>query len=192
MPHFIARISGSPIGTLAAHAMGLLRVATIGAVLAVALHPSTTSATEPPTDTDRAGATPMHVLVVSSVIDGGRTATGHVFDADDGEDRFDEGDDEFDCDTDDDEDSCEDEDRGDEDSDADEAGCRDYDDGEDRCLDGEVRTLPQSSDARPEPSAPVPAAVPSADSIDLTNVGALAAVIGLAAGGIRRLWRTRF
>ena len=76
MPHFIAWISGSPIGTLAAHVMGLIRVAAIGAVLAMALHPSTASAAEPGSDTDRAGSTPMHVLVVSSVIDGGGTATG--------------------------------------------------------------------------------------------------------------------
>jgi len=45
-------------------------------------------------------------------------------DADDGEDHFDEGDDEFGGD------------ESDESGDGAEAGCRDYDDGEDRCLDG--------------------------------------------------------
>jgi hypothetical protein len=48
-------------------------------------------------------------------------------DADDGEDHFDEGDDEF---------GGDESDESDESDDGSEAGCRDYDDGEDRCLDG--------------------------------------------------------
>ena len=90
MSHFIAPSASSPVRTFVARARGLVRLAALAAVLAVAIQPSATNAAESGTDTDRAGVTRM-----LAVIDCSGNASGHGFDIDDGEDRFDEGDDEF-------------------------------------------------------------------------------------------------
>jgi hypothetical protein len=192
--YFIALRNGSPVRTLTAPVRGLVRLAAIAALLAVAIHPSATIAAEPRTETDRAGVTPVLAVAAWSVIDGDGTIAGHGFEADDGEDHFDEGDDEFDCaNVGDDDDECEgaddrvDNDEGD-------GGCANFDDGEDRCLgDGDDHFDEEDDEfgARPAPTDRRLPGTSAAAPLDLSAPGALAAVIGLGAGSVWLLRRAR-
>jgi hypothetical protein len=195
--YFIALRNGSPVRTVTASARGLVRLAAIAAVLVVAIHPSATNAAAFQTEADRADTTPVLAIGTWSANDGSRKAAGHGFDADDGEDQFDEGDDEFDCDNvDEGEDACENDpgDSGDEEVDENEAGCANFDDGNDRCLDDGQDHLDEGDDefgAQPAPTDTRISATSAAAPLDLSAPGALAAVIGLGAGSVWLLRRAR-
>ena len=120
----------------------------------------------------------------------GAGSTDLSFQNDDGEDHFDEGDDEFDCtnakggadacDEDDDEDRFDDgEDRFDEGDDEFEAGCANFDDGEDRCLD-DVQLQIDQPQSTPNTKDPATAAAASPDRA--LGIAAIASLITLGGG----------
>jgi hypothetical protein len=201
----IAPRGGSPARTFIARSRGLVRLAALAAVLAMAIHPSATIAAELGSDADQGDVTAVLARSALSAIDCGGNAAGHGFDVDDGEDQFDEGDDEYEraCpNVDDGEDWCVDDaqdhvDEGDDEyegSDADESACANVNDAEDRRLDdGEdhVDEGDDEFDARSEPIDARPSATSAATALDLSAPGAAAAVIGLGAGGAWLLRRAR-
>jgi hypothetical protein len=175
----IARIGApAPLG-LGARIVRALAIAALTVGLQV---PVTVAAADGSADSIKLA---VHAPIAAIAAVDGAGSAEVVFQSDDGEDHFDEGDDEFDCDdVDGGEDPCEDHlgDGSDAGDDEYEAGCANYDDGEDRCLDEGKHGL----------DLPLPAGASTDDAAAASsNPAGLAALAALVTMGAGSLWFLR-